>query len=973
VPRLGAWLIGLAAILVVSVVAVWQVPQYLDWNRYRATLEALASTTLGRPVTIHGPITLNLLPQPVLTAAQVSIGGDAAADVSIRVEALRLRVALWPLLGGRVDARELVLRGPDLLVPWPAEPDALRRHAPAWLAAFSARIENGRLTVGRLNFTGIDARLASYDEGASSASGTARFNGQDWRFTARTTSIGADGAAGLNVTLDGQGKANGLGASIAGQIGPDGTFAGTISGSGGNLALLLPTPPVPFRADGRLTVGSGLVAIDDLALELGGAPATGAVALRVAPNQRLDIALSAGRLDFAAWLRALLDAGTTVGGTDLPIGIDFSTSSAELGGGTVQRVHATFDLADGALVLRDAEAVLPGNARLHLTGRVTRGNGSQQRFEGNAAFDAPVLRTTLRWLEGATQGLLPDTVERLPGAVLQRASVYAHVVADSNEVRLLQLGGNIDDSAVAGSIGFRNGRPPAIVADLSVGYLALDGWLRAWPLEPPHFDAAVHLTIDAATLAGHDIRNAAIDGTIEDGTISLRHASAVVDRVILSAAGTLGKDGVVSNGAFTLEASDGTRLQAALPQAWQATPALWQGPVKLAVQAAGPLDALSLGIKLNLSDANLDTRPIVNLRNGQWNGEVTIRHPGAPRFVSAIGLPKRLGLPNLPQLLGDGSFSLSARLSGTPNTVSADRFEMTAGDVRLAGRIALDASGAVPRVSGQISTDALSLPLPNGGSNVPMPVGILHGWTGELGVTSGKLLIGSGPELRDLKATVAVTGDALRIEQLTAGLGGGTLTGSGVVNAAASPPLLVLQARLNGVAFGNALMTGAPVDMKSGSVTGSVDVSASGYSPATVLATLAGHIAVTISDGKLVGFDLPRMQTAMENPDAAALETAASEAMAGGTTAFDELRIAAVIDHGDLRLETARMKGGSGEANASGDVNLPTQTMDLRIVLRPTVARPMPDIAIRLTGPLDHPQRTPELAGLARFVAERAH
>ncbi len=967
-----AWLIGLAAILVVAIVAVWQVPQYLDWNRYRATLEVLASTTLGRPVTIHGPITLSLLPQPVLTAAQVSIGGDAASDVSIRVEALRLRVALWPLLGGRVDARELVLRGPDLLVPWPAEPDALRRRAPAWLAAFSARIENGRLTVGRVNFTGIDATLASYDEGASSASGTAQFNRQDWHFTARTTSIGADGAAGLNVTLDGQGNANGLGASISGRIGPDGTFAGTISSRGGNLALLLPTPPVPFRADGRLTIGGGLVAIDDLALELGGAPATGAVALRVAPNQRLDIALSAGRLDFAAWLPALLDAGTTVGGIDLPTGIDFSTASAELGGGTVQRVHATFDLANGALMLREAEAVLPGNARLHLTGRITRGDDAQRRFEGNAAFDAPVLRTTLRWLEGATPGLVPDTVERLPGTVLQRASVYAHVVADSSDVQLLQLGGNIDDSTVAGSIEFRNGRPPAIVADLSVGYMALDGWLPAWPLELPHFNAALHLAIDAATLAGNNIRNAAIDGAIEDGTISLRHASAVVDRVILSAAGTLGKDGVVSNGAFTLEASDGARLQAALPQAWQATRALWQGPVKLAVQAAGPLDALSLGIRLNLSDANLDARPVVNLRNGQWTGELTIRHPGAPRFVSAIGLPERLGLPNLPQLLGDGSFSLTARLSGTPNTVSADRFEMTAGDVRLGGRIALDASGALPRVSGEISTDALAVPLPNGGSNVPMPVGMLHGWTADLGVTSGKLVIGSGPELHDVKATIAVNGDALRIEELTAGLDGGTLSGSGVFNAAASPPLLVLQARLNSVAIGNAL-TGTPVDLKSGSVTGSLDLSASGYSPATVLATVAGHIAVTISDGTLMGFDLPHMQAAMENPDAAALETAASEAMAGGTTAFDELRFAAVLDHGDLLLETARMKGGSGEANASGDVNLPTQMMDLRIVLRPNASRPVPDIALRLTGPLDHPQRTPELAGLARFVAERAH
>ncbi len=967
-----AWLIGLAAILVLAIVAVWQVPQYLDWNRYRATLEALASTTLGRPVTIHGPITLNLLPQPVLTAAQVSIGGDAAADVSIRVEALRLRVALWPLLGGRVDARELVLRGPDLRVPWPTEPAALRKQAPAWLAAFSARIENGRLTVGRVNFTGIDATLASYDEGASSASGTARFNGQDWSFTARTTSIGADGAAGVNITLDGQGKANGLGANVAGQIGPDGTFAGTISSRGSNLALLLPTPPLPFRADGRLTIGSGLVAIDDLALELGGAPATGAVALRVAPNQRLDIALSAGRLDFAAWLPALLNAGTTVGGIDLPIGIDFSTASAELGGGTVQRVHATFDLAEGALVLREAEAVLPGNARLHLTGRITRDDGSQPRFEGNAAFDAPVLRTTLRWLEGAAPGLLPETVEHLPGAVLQRASVYARVVADSSEVRLQQLGGNIDDSAVAGSIGFRNAKPPAIVADLSVAYLALDGWLPAWPLRPPHFDAALHLSIDTATLAGNAIRNAAIDGTIEDGTISLRHASAVIGRVILSAAGTLGKDGVVSNGAFTLEASDGARLQAALPQAWQASPALWQGPVKLAVQAAGPLDALSLGIRLNLSDANLDARPVVNLRNGQWNGELTLRHPGAPRFISAIGLPERLGLPNLPQLLGDGSFSLTARLNGTPNMVSAERFEMTAGDVRLAGKIAFDASGALPRVNGQISTDSLSLPLPNGGSNVPMPVGVLHGWTGELGVASGKLLIGSGPELRDVKATIAVAGDALRIEQLTAGLDGGTLTGSGVLNAAASPPLLVLQARLNGVAIGNAL-TGAPVDLTSGSTTGSLDLSASGYSPATVLATVAGHIAGTISNGTLVGFDLPHMQTAMENPDASAVETGASNAMASGTTAFDELQLAAVIDHGDLLLETARMNSGSGEANASGDVNLPTQTMDLRIVLRPRASRPVPEIALRLTGPLDHPQRTPELAGLARFVAERAH
>ena len=151
----------------------------------------LASATLGQPVTISGPISLTLLPQPVLTAARVNVGGGEPTDLSIRVEALRLRIAFWPLIGGRVDARELVLRGPDLHIPWPTEPGMLRPLPPAWLAAFAARIENGRLTVGQLAFTGIDATLATLETGALSASGTARFSGQGWHFTARLTAAGA--------------------------------------------------------------------------------------------------------------------------------------------------------------------------------------------------------------------------------------------------------------------------------------------------------------------------------------------------------------------------------------------------------------------------------------------------------------------------------------------------------------------------------------------------------------------------------------------------------------------------------------------------------------------------------------------------------------------------------------------------------------------------------------------------------------
>ena len=131
------------------------------------------------------------------------------------------------------------------------------------------------------------------------------------------------------------------------------------------------------------------------------------MALRVAPQQRLDIALSASRLDLDAWLPVLLRAGTTIAGIDVPIGFDFSAEAAPLGGGTLEHVRAKFDLVGKDLVVRDASASLPGNGRLHLSGRVARDDPEHARFEGDARLDAPVLRTTLRWLEEAMPGALP--------------------------------------------------------------------------------------------------------------------------------------------------------------------------------------------------------------------------------------------------------------------------------------------------------------------------------------------------------------------------------------------------------------------------------------------------------------------------------------------------------------------------------------------------------------------------------------
>ena len=141
---LGSVLIGL---LLLAVGAAWLVPPMLDWAQYRGEIATLASRQVGRAVRIDGPVTLLLLPEPTLMASGVHIdeSGDGAR---FAVQTLRLRVALGALLAGRVDARELVLRGLDVHIPWPVgtTPSGLR--APVWLSSVSARVENGSVSVG---------------------------------------------------------------------------------------------------------------------------------------------------------------------------------------------------------------------------------------------------------------------------------------------------------------------------------------------------------------------------------------------------------------------------------------------------------------------------------------------------------------------------------------------------------------------------------------------------------------------------------------------------------------------------------------------------------------------------------------------------------------------------------------------------------------------------------------------------------
>jgi hypothetical protein len=954
------WILGTTIVAVL--LAAWLLPPMLDWNQYRGVIAVLASQKLGRHVRIEGPIELVLLPQPVLSAAKVSVA-ERGDGVSITASELRLRVALWPLLSGRIDARELVLRDANMDVPWPLDPEALLVNTPRWLWALSARVEQGRLTVGNLSFTAIDASLATgVFTGSLAATGTAKLSGHAWHFTARLGQPGSDGSASMDVTVDGTGPLQGVGASLMAQIGPDGTLVGRVNARGPDLSQLLPAPSVPFKADGRVTVASGLAAADDLQAEIGGSPARGAVALRVSPTPRLDVALATSRLDLDAWLPVLLHGAAV----RIPTGIDLSAEAAQLAGGMLRRLRGAFDLSGGVVDVREARAMLPGEASLQLSGRISRGGAGAKapHFEGDGAIVAPDLRTTLAWLQSA--GLGPFAL--LPGGVLRSADLQAHAIVDPGMLAVDSLDGTVDESHVSGSLTVRTGARFSVGAGLAVDRLDLDPWLPdrvpalpALPAQFGKFDANLRLDARQALLHGLTIAPLSVDAGAEAGRVTLRKLDLTVNSVHASGSATVAEGGRLTEGRLDIQAQQATSLALLLPDRLaylgQRAPGLWRAAANMQVLATGAPDALGLKVRAELGDLRLEAQPVLDLRTRHWSGPLTIRHPGAPRLAEA------LGLTGAQAWLGDGSLGVVAQLAGTPERIAADSFEVTAGGLHASGALALDRAGPAPRLSGHVTAETLPLPLPNPRAPDPFPIGLLQGWQGSVKLDAGRVLAGMWPVLEQVSTTLTLANGVLGVNGLTAKLGGGALTGAFSLDAAADPPAFALQADVVGANIVGAVFD-LPLDLTAGRLDSGVTLHASGHSPQALLATLTGHAHCTVDGGMLAGVDLRKAAAPLA-------EDSVRAALTGGSTPFERLNLLLHVEHGNIRLGDVELKAKSGTAGLTGDIDLPDNSADLRLSLRPAVPDP-PEIVLRLGGPLEAMRRIPDLLDLTRWRVEHA-
>ncbi len=231
---MNRFLLIFGGVLVGILAALFVVPAFVDWNRYRGTFEEEATRLLGRDVRVGGKVNLRLLPTPYIQFEKVRIADTkgGVGEALFRADDLTIWLSVGPLFSGALEASEIELKRPMVTLVldeqgggnWSdlasARPTSV--FMPSSVALNAVRITNGTVAliapggVERLKIEHINGELAAASlTGPFKITAAFAYNGAPRDIRLSTAAPEADGsvrfkgtvrapATGAAYTLDGQ-------------------------------------------------------------------------------------------------------------------------------------------------------------------------------------------------------------------------------------------------------------------------------------------------------------------------------------------------------------------------------------------------------------------------------------------------------------------------------------------------------------------------------------------------------------------------------------------------------------------------------------------------------------------------------------------------------------------------------------------------------------------------------------------------
>lgn len=738
-------------------------PSFINWNDYRAEIATEVRKATGRKLTIEGNIDVALLPAPKLSVAKVRLANlDGARDADMmRLEALDVRIAFWPLLSGKVVVSSVSLRGADIALEaladgrtnWQFAPEGAGASVSGTDAADSGddvaravRLEQVIVSGGRVSYRdsrngtverieGIDARLAAETlKGPFVLRGRAVARGVALQVEARAGRLDAarptpvngevrltDAAASakftgtvttgetprVNLTLDAAGD------SLA-------RVVGTLSGSRAGPPLLARK----FTLSGAIAGDARALAVNDIVLGINGTRVTGALNAALGTVTTVDATIGANTIDLDSWLAAAAAAKQPSGGKAgaapgkpsafaLPDNIRLAFD-ARIGGITfkkaaIREVQLQARMDRGVLTLTRLGAMLPGGSELSANGRLAAQAGAP-RFDGLVTAKAADLRALFDWLGIDHSAIAPDR--------LRRASFRAGLGAGPERVELRDMDLRFDSTRIGGGVVValrdRIGLGANIVLDHinldayrakttktakvpATGGGAKDGGLAALAA----FDANIRAEAGSLTVGNMVLGGVSLEGSLIGGTLTLKQM-----RVADLGGGRLDLSGTVA----ALDKTPVPDLRFALTtKAPDKLLALAGVDLPVAPAALTPF-AFSGRLKSEADTTRIESKLAAGALRVALNGaladldrvprvslDVGVDHPDFVRFV-------RLFAPGfVPQKPVTGPFSLTARAESAGLDIKLTSLAGRFGEAQVKGTATLALAAVRPKLVAELT------------------------------------------------------------------------------------------------------------------------------------------------------------------------------------------------------------------------------------------------------------------------------
>ncbi|EWY38188.1 hypothetical protein N825_14875 [Skermanella stibiiresistens SB22] len=725
-----------------------------------------------------------------------------------------------------------------------------------------------------------------------------------------------------------------------------------------------------------------------------------------------ELTLNFNRFDLDSWMALARDGAppfklpANLGGK-LVLNID----ALNYRGNIVRQARLDASLDKGVMTLRRLSALLPGGADMSVTGSVTAERG-QPLVDVSVESNADNLRALLEWLGYG--------IDRVPADRLRKFSMTSRLTGRIDNFQLAGMDLRVDTSRMTGGIAYVDRGRPGFGARLEIDRLNLDAYapdltgvtdtgeirvppegvakpdLAAWL---SGFDANLNAEIGTLTVAGVPIQQVGLDGTLSNGSLTVRQ---------LRAADLAGVSGTAQGGikrlkplenidlsvdlkAVSLAAFNRAFLATRPGTAFEALPVERLGETSLKGRVAGDAERLALDLTLAGGGGSVQAGGTLNQIASAPNYDLKVRltHPDAAQLGGLFA-------PDWRPAGALGGFDIYAEVAGSESALSLSAIQGMAGPVSVQGEATVDLAAERPVIdarlqTGEIAIDrflqassrAMAVPsliqpaLAAEGalwSDAPLDLGWMRVVDGSLALTSRAIVLG-GTRLAEPAARARLAGGALTVEQLDGGIHGGQIGLSGGLTAAApdAPPRFEAKVSLVDVSLASLREKPAVVDLTDGVLNLDLDIGASGSSPAALIGALAGSGKLTARDGILAGIDLDRAAADLARADKPKLAIdQLTKALASSDSPFDRLSGTLKLEQGVIRSDDLILSAPDAEVSGGGSASLMDWSLDLGLSVKFAADPELPAVGLTLTGPLDRPRRVVDPAALAAELERRA-